>query len=311
MTNKEPTRNEPGPTAISAEWARWLDCVSIGPDDQDLAEVFTRVRPQGTIATQMKWARRWETHTFCDLALHLLYEHHIRRAPAGRTDETMIFANLEPSKLAEHASAGGFFDHTEDAEQLNPDRLRGAWGNQPAFCQDFIAYLFRPAPYLRRLERLHPLLIDATKHLTLGEWIRHTAKTEMDSVLADPLVWLHKLFETNMPRRPEVQTYVLTLRRRRLDRWADLYQRVFTAYCAPVREDHDGQSGWLEMAERFSMIAGGAFNRAQTRPGEINAGPDGEMLAQSVIDMLPAMLDIGPSDIEERRINPGRADKAP
>jgi hypothetical protein len=287
-----------GPTAISPEWAKWLGYVSVDDDDEDLAEVFQKVRLQMRIATQVEWARDWRTRTFCDLALYLLYEQHIRRVPGSRANEITIFANIEPSKLADLADKAGFFKNSEDAGELSAQRFRDTWGNQAAFCEDLLAYLFRPAPYLRRLARLHPALIAATEQLTLGQSVRHTAKTELDSVLTNPLVSLHTFVETVLPKNPYVQDAVHRLR---LQRWADLYEQVFTAYGAPLRADQ-GELGWLDMAERFSTVAGGSFVRAQTRPGGSDSGADGEMLGQIVVDMLPAMLLIEAGDIESRRL---------
>jgi hypothetical protein len=161
--------------------------------------------------------------------------------------------------------------------------------------------MFRPAPYLRRLARLHPQLVAAARELTLGEWVRHTAKTELDSVLTNPLVSLHTFIETILPKNPYVQDSVHRLRRLRLQRWAELYEQVFTAYGAPLRADQ-GELGWLDMAERFSTVAGGSFVRAQTRPTDSDSGADGEMLGQIVIDMLPALLWIEADDINGRRL---------
>jgi hypothetical protein len=297
-------------TATPAAWKTWLSYVSVDESNEDeleeLPDVFKQVCRQGMMATQVRHAKDWRTRTFCDLALHLIYEHHIRRVPnRRRTDKIRIFANIQASDLAKHAWLG-FFEKEDDANAISVDRFNGTWGNQQAFCQDLIAYLFRSAPYMRRLDRLHPRVLALTQELTLGDWVRRTAVMELDSIRVDPLVSLHTFVETVLPQDPDVRGAVHRLRRLRLQRWANLYERVFTAYGALLREDREDLD-WLGLAERFSTIAGGAFVRSQTRTTDSTSGVDGELLGQMVVEMLPSLLTIEPGDIENRR---QRADPA-
>ncbi len=150
-----------------ADWSKWRHYVS-GGENEDLAEVFENVRKQATATTKAKWARDERTRTFCDLALHLLYQHHIRRTPSQMTDEAKIFANVQAAHLAEHAQSG-FFKECDFADSLSVDRFSATWGHQGAFFQDLIAYLFRPEPYLRRVREMHPDLIKMTSDLTLDQ----------------------------------------------------------------------------------------------------------------------------------------------
>lgn len=147
--------------------------------------------------------------------------------------------------------------------------------------KDLIAYLFRPGPYIRRLSHLHPRLVEMTQDLTLGDWVRRTAKLELDSVVISPLMSLHTFVETVLPNDPMVRDTVY-----RLERWANLYERVFTAYAAPLREDQSDLN-WLGMAEEFSTVAGGAFVRSQTRAIGSDSGVDSDMLGNIVSSCCP------------------------
>jgi len=287
-------------TATPAAWATWRSHVSVddaNPDElEQLPDVFAHVRRDATILTQVRWAKEWQTRTFCDLALHLLYERHLRRGQRGRTDETPIFANIKASDLQRHALTG--FLEFEEGSKLNVDRFTSTWGNQQAFYQDLLAYLFRPAPYMRRLDKLHPQLLELTHELTLGDWVRRTGKLEMDSILASPLVALHTSVVAARPQDFDVVDRVHRLRRLRLQRWADLYKQVFPAYGAPLRKD---DMDWMEVAEKFSTVAGGAHMLAQSRPADGPSGVDGDQLGQLVVDLLPALFDINWGDVDSRR----------
>jgi hypothetical protein len=277
-------------------WKAWTAEIS-GDDTEDLADVFRNVRRDKTAATQIKWAQDWRTRAFCDLGLHLLYEHHIRRA-AGRREDSRIFANIQASDLQTHAQLG-FFD-AQAAERLNVDRFNSTWGQQSAYCQDLIAYLFRPAPWMHRLSRVHPQLQDMTQELTLGEWVRRAAKMELDYVATSPLVSLHIFIEAVLPQDPDVQSKVHRLRHMRLQQWALLYERVFTAYGVQLRPISD--LDWLGVAERFSTLTGGAVLRMQTRGTDwTTSGTDGETFGQMLIEYAPGVLDIDPADIDTRR----------
>jgi hypothetical protein len=179
------------------------------------------------------------------------------------------------------------------------DRFTGTWGNQQAFGQDLIAYFFRSAPHLRRLDHLHPQLLELTHELTLGDWVFQAGRMEMNSIKASPLIPLHNLMASAQEGNPVVVAGVHRLRLLRLRRWARLYEQVFPAYGAPLRDRPDVD--WMAVAERFSTIANGVFTRAQTRPGGWTADIDGEFLAQMVVDQLPSLMKIDWGDISSRR----------
>ncbi|MEU7061687.1 hypothetical protein [Streptomyces sp. NPDC046197] len=233
-----------------AQWETWRSYVS-GDEGEDLAFVLKYVRRDGSFPTQMKWARAPWTRTFCDLGLYLIYQHHIQRTERRHTDQSRIFANVNASALQELALSG-FFATEEETKQLNVDRFNDTWGQQSAYCRDLIHYLFRPDPYLRRLRAMHPKLLQAAHEMPLGEWVRSTATTEITSVLGSPLVSLHTFVETVLPTDEDVRGHVHDLRLRRLQTWADLYEKVFTAYGAPIatiwtgRASRSGSRLWRE-----------------------------------------------------------------
>jgi hypothetical protein len=183
--------------ATPAAWQTWLSYVSVEEsataEVAELADVFTQVRRQSTIPTQIKWARDWRTRTFCDLALHLIFEHHMRRLN-GDSDQTRIFADIQAHKLANHAQSG-FFADPEQADKINVDRFHDTWGHQQAFCQDLIAYLFRPAPHMRRIIQLQPQMIELAQKQSMATTVRRAAKMELDSLVVNPLLSLHTLVE--------------------------------------------------------------------------------------------------------------------
>jgi hypothetical protein len=285
------------PMEVSDEWRAWTELISAGPED--LAEIFRYVRLRGTVATQMTWARDWRTRTFCDLALHLLYLHHGPDLLTGRPEELRIFPNLQARTLADHASS--FFVDPADADALNVDRFNGTWGNQAAFGQDLLAYLFRPGPYLRRLGALHPRLIAMADRLTLAEWVRYVCRAEIDSVLAHPLVPIHTLIETVLGRQAAVREGVHRLRVLHLRCWAGLYERIFTSYGVTIRRDrHD--LDWLAVAGRFATVAGGVLLFSQTRVSDADSEPAGEQLGQMVLELVPALLSISSADLVTRKL---------
>jgi hypothetical protein len=268
-------------------WRAW-QCYLAGDDGEDLAEVFTRVRLRGSDATRMRWARDWRTRAFCDLGLHLLYQQIL-----GRTSNPLV--RLQASRLAEAAAT--MVENPDDAGALSVQRFIDTWRQQSAYCDDLIAYLFRPAPYLRRLTVLHPEIEELSYGLPLGEWIRQSAVREIRCAAADPLVIMHTVVESLMPSAPMVRDRLHRLRRARLQMWAGLYEKVLSSYGLRPREYVD----WLSIAEQFSTIAGGAFLRAQTRSDDIERSVDGETLGQIIIEILPSLLEIRPDEIPTRR----------
>ncbi|WP_410628385.1 hypothetical protein [Amycolatopsis sp. cmx-8-4] len=278
-----------------ADWSRWRHYVS-GSENEDLAEVFENIRKQTTANTKAKWARDERTRTFCDLALHLLYQHHIMRTPRQVTDEVKIFANVQAAHLADHAQSG-FFDDRDFADSLSVDRFSATWGHQGAFFQDLIAYLFRPEPYLRRVREMHPGLIEMAGDLTLEQWIKRTGKIEIESLRSNPMVSLHTFIETVLPTDPLVRSRVASLRSTLLQQWATLYERVFSAYGLSFRS---GRSiTFNDLAAKFSTIACGAFVRSQTRD-DAASSIDGDILGQLVVDLLPAFFEISSAEVETR-----------
>ncbi|MCZ4101942.1 hypothetical protein [Streptomyces sp. H39-C1] len=283
--------------ATPAEWEKWRLQVA-GDDDEDLSKVFKQVGRSKRSDTRAEWARDWRTRTFCDLALHLIYERHIRGVPSESEEESPIFAEAKASALRNHASRGFFSE--ADFQSLTVDRFNATWGQQPAFCKDLVEYLFRPTPYLRRIDQLHPRLIVKTEELTLAEWLRYISKAELDSASVHPLVALHTLVETGRPSDPVIKKHVTGLRKLRMQRWADLHERVFTAYGAALRGDPD--LDWLGLAESFSSAAGGAFLRSQTRTAGAMAGVDGRVLGNTVVSIVPAFVSIDNEEMETRRL---------
>ncbi|MCY1137158.1 hypothetical protein OWR29_04045 [Actinoplanes sp. Pm04-4] len=277
-----------------AGWRKWQEYLA-GDDHEDLAEVFTRVRRRGTDGTRMRWSRDWRTRTFCDLGLYLLYRHTLNHTAGVEPMEMRIFARLQASALADLAAV--LIEDPSEAEAMTVQRFNDTWGQQSGYCEDLVCYLFRPGPYMRRLSRLHPELLAMTHRLTLGEWVRQSAVKELNSAVADPLIAMHTLVEAVLPATPLVRSLVSRLRRARLRKWAQLYEDGFAAFGVQPRADLD----WLDIAERFSTIAGGAFLRAQTRIDQQEPATDGEMLGQLVIEVLPALCAIEAGEIGARR----------
>lgn len=290
--------------AVSPSWTDWQDGVSVDAGNKgeldELPGIFTHVRLQGMTSTQETWAKDPRTRTFCDLALHLLYEHYIRRqAPGAEGCGLRVFANIRPQDLADHAQQSGFFTE-HDADSLNVHRFSDTWGNQRAFCEDLIAYVFRTAPYIRRFERMRPQYYALTRELPLGEWMRRTAQLEVESLLSHPLISLHTLVEAMLPQDRRVGDASRKLHSNRLHRWALLYEQVFTAYGAPLRDP--ARHSWLTVAEQIATIAVGAFVRAQTQPSDTAPGLASELIGQIAGGMMPSLLDIEAGDIETRQL---------
>jgi hypothetical protein len=275
-------------------WRKWEEYLA-GDDHEDLADVFSRVRRRGTDGTRIRWSQDWRTRTFCDLGLYLLYQHTLSHAAGVEPAGMRIFARLQASTLTDLAAV--LIENPSEAEAMTVQRFNDTWGKQSSYCEDLVSYLFRPAPYMRRLSRLHPELLAMTHRLPLDEWIRQSAVKELNSAVADPLIAMHTLVEAVVPTTPLVRSLVSKLRRARLRKWARLYEDAFSAFGVRPRAELD----WLDIAERFSTIAGGAFLRAQTRVDQRESVTDGEMLGQLVIEILPALCAIEREEIGERR----------
>lgn len=274
-------------------WAEWTDRWYGGPDE-DLSTVLTKVKVHTLRATQAKWARDWRTRAFCDLGMHLLYEHHFN----GEFDpEKKLFRNLGPEDLMRHAAV--MVPDADQAEALDKQRWVDTWYNQPAYIEDLISYLFRSAPTLRRVSEVQGILAEVAQELTLGELIRQGSRVELNSTLKDPTVGLQTFVQAAMPNQRQIQTAVRRIESEMISQWAKLYSQLIAAYGVKLRPGVSSQ----DLAELFDTAIEGTLLRARSL-GKIPLLSSGEStLSASILTMLPNLCDISPEEIEIRELN--------
>jgi hypothetical protein len=248
-----------------------------------------------------EWARRPSTRQFLDLGLHLLFERHFHggsSVAAGSQNE--LFPCLKPDDVVNHASA--VIRDPAEAESLNKDLWTRTWSHKTNYIEDLIAYLFRPGPYVRRINESQSVLADlATPGITLGELVRVGVRAELESNLNDPLVALQTFVQTALPTRSDIQDYARTLDDNSIQLWERLYERVLTAFGLQLRAGHT----WRDLATTFTVSADGALVRSRVRAdNSLEALSSGEdVLAVVIRGTIPLFLDIEADEVEGRRLN--------
>jgi hypothetical protein len=271
-----------------------------GEQSEDLADVFQHVRVQATPAKQAEWARKDTTREFCVLGLHLLYERHFHGvASVEAHSRGALFPNLRPEDIADHACK--VIRDSKQADQLSRQKWADTWGYQSRYVRDIIAYLFRPGPYVVRIqESQRNLTRMLTSGMPLGKLVRAGVRAEVESNLDDPLAALQTFVQTALPTRPEIQEHARRLDEETIRLWAPLYEKIFPAYGLELR---DGLH-WTDLARTFTAVADGVLVRARIRDNktldEISTGDD--VLSTVILGLIPSMFRIDARDVEAREL---------
>ena len=267
----------------AASWTAWQDRLA-GEPDEDLSTVFTKVRIARLPSTQASWANDWRTRAFCDLGLHLIHEHQVNAGAEGSFSEVRIFRNLGPEELMNHAAR--MFADPRQAAQLDRQRWTDTWGHQSAFTHDLMAYLFRVGPSMRRIREVHDSLVVLVEDLPFEELVRSGAALELQSSLADPIIGLQTFMQAALSNHALVRSHVRKLEEQMLDSWAAVYQALAGAYGLKLRDNLT----WRDVAELFTTVIEGTLLRARTlgETPKLTTGDD--MLAGSLIAMIPYLL---------------------
>lgn len=278
------------------EWQEWRRRL-LGAPGEDLSQVFSKVKVHTLRETQVKWATDERTRAFCDLALHLLYEHHFAdgaRATLG--GEVKLFRNLGPEDLMRHAAR--IVPDAREAEQLDRQRWLDTWRHQAAFLDDMLAYLFRPSVVQRRLAAVHEALVTMARQMTLAQLIREGTQAELQSTLAEPIVGLQTFIQAALPRQPQIQRYVHATETMSLTQWARLYEVVFSGYGLGLRPGVT----WTDIARLFSTMIEGALLKARTHDHLPRVSGGDNTLAAAIFAMLPTLCTIDRADIDTRTL---------
>jgi hypothetical protein len=229
------------------------------PDqDDDLAQVLTNVKVNRLPPTRSSWANSWKTRAFLHLGLRLLYEHH----SAADTPETgsgmHLIGNLTPENLANAAQRS--VSDPDLAAQLSVVRWKETWGHRGAYLEDLVAYLFRPTPYVQRIERVRDAMV-IDPGLRLNDFVRYVSDAEFDAAFSNPLYALQTWLQAAMPSHPSVSPCVVLLEDASLPLRGSLYQRAFSAYGLTLR---DGLT-WEDAADLSATLMKGAVLRGRAR----------------------------------------------
>ncbi|MEU8984375.1 hypothetical protein [Streptomyces sp. NPDC048309] len=274
------------------DWEAWTEQL-VGDAGEDLSGVFTNVKVHTLRVTQVKWATDWETRAFCDLALHLLYQHHLTDTSSpSLSHELKLFKNLGPEDLMRHASR--LIPDAHQADRLDRQRWLDTWRHQAAFLEDLIAYLFRPGVVLRRVRQVQEELVAMAPALTLGDLIREGTEAELQSTLASPVVGLQTFIQAALPRQPRIQQAIHAIETTALDEWARLYGAVFPAYGLSLRPG----ASWLDMSRLFDALIEGVLLKARTLDHIPCLANGDNLLAGGIFALLPALCDIPAAQVD-------------
>ena len=272
-------------------WQEWTDLLSGGPDE-DLATVLSNVRPGRLPKTRAAWANHPTTRGFCMLGLHLLHTEQIEGN--RRDDGRRFFTSLSGQRLQTHA--WDVLEDPADAERLSVDRFNETWMNAQAYTEDLLAYLYRPAPYMRRVRGMRQAMSGMTSKMSLGTMVRRAAAAELEEATNDPIIALQTLVETNYPAEPLVRTLHRRVEDEALRLWAEMYAELFPAYGLHLRPGIQ----WLDVARLFSTVVEGALVRRRVRGEHARLSNGDDMLAGAVLAMLPSLCGIDLDGLEER-----------
>jgi hypothetical protein len=267
----------------------------------DLGDVLGNVRVTRLAATRRAWANSWQTRAFLHLGLRLLHEHQMQgEEAAAEFGGVNLWAAVSPERLADLAQR--VLRDPAHADALSVVRWKETWGHRAAFTEDLIAYLFRPAPYLRRIAAAGQD-IAVTSDLDLVELVHLAAQTEYLSTTADPLVGLQTWLQAAMPTHPVVRRHVIGLEEAGLAMWAQTYERIFPAFGLFPRPGVT----WRDVAELFTTLTEGLLLRARIRGEQPRLSDGSRLLGGGVLAMVSGLFDVLPADLAGRYPLEGRA----
>jgi hypothetical protein len=277
---------------MTITWREWTEYLS-GGADEDLVPVLVNVRPGRLARTRVAWANYPETRDFCSLGLHLLYTEQIE-GKRRSDDNGKLFNSLSGQNLQRHA-----WDVMEDAtqaERLSVDRFGATWMNVQAYTEDLLAYLYRPAPYMRRVLAMRQTMAAMTTTMTLGTMVRAAAAAELEETTNDPIVALQTLVETALPSDARVRKLHRRVEEEAIHLWAELYAELFPAYGLQPRPGVQ----WLDVARLFSTVIEGALVGRRVRGEHVWLSSGDDMVAGAVLAMIPSLFGVDVDGLEDR-----------
>jgi hypothetical protein len=262
--------------------------------DDDLSEILTNVRVNRLPATRKQWANSWQTRAFLHLGLRLLYEHHSQEGESVSQGEGLhLWGTLTPENLANLAQRT--ITDPARADALSVVRWKETWGHRGAYSEDLIAYLFRPAPYLRRLEDLRPaMVIDPNQ--SVADFVRAVADAEFSTTLSDPLISMHTWLQAAMPTHPLIRQHVLRLEQTMLHIWSNVYEQSFPMFGLTPRPGVT----WDDVAQLFSTLTEGVLLRSRTHGSHPLLSNGDTLLSRGALAIICGVFDVSMEELERR-----------
>lgn len=206
-----------------ADWAAVL-----GDQDDDLSLVLRHVRVNRLPATRASWANSWQTREFLNLGLLILYNHQVEQGSSHQGDGIRLSSALTPENLANMAQIT--VEDPDRAAALSVVRWKETWGHQAAYTEDLIAYLFRIAPYRRRIEALRASVIVTDPNLAFAPFIRLATDAAFQSARADPLVSLQSWIHAAIPTHPSMLMHAAIMESASRELWTVILEQSLAAY---------------------------------------------------------------------------------
>lgn len=293
-----PSLTEPSPSGAADHdmhpAARAADRLLRRHEQEDLAPVLTRIGSGKRAPARRRLANDPDTRKFLELGLSLLMDDWIRHTGPGFDQgfHSRLFESLSHERVLQRAIEL----YPSHSRSLTPASFRNRWARNAHYIDDLVSFLFRPGPIHAHVDKMS----GAAEDLISGEQpafpdlIRRLTAAVSDAQATDPQFGLIAIIQAALPSHPKVREARLTQLRVTLPRWAELYQRIGTAYGLELLPGIT----WLDMAELFSLVTGGVLPRTRIYANEPTLSSEGSSFAGAIIAMLPALIRERPATAE-------------
>ena len=257
---------------------------------EDLASVLGYIG-QGRLAlTRAKLANTPATREFLEIGLSLLQDDLLMHTGPDfdQGDRSRLFESLSRERIMTQADA------------LDPDKrkiltihmFRHRWDRKDRYTEDLISYLFRLGPQQRHLDEMAEAAMAMLTQASLKELVQLLAATEVEAMLADPVVSLQTIVQAALPNHPKVRHFIQAQYDLLLPGWAGLYEKITAAYGLTLKRGVT----WPDVALLFNTVVEGSLARARIDRVEASLSNGERVLAGAILMMLPSLLEGVPED---------------
>jgi hypothetical protein len=265
------------------------------PECEDLSLVLANIGYGKFAPTRAKLANSSATRDFLETGLSILRDDLLMHTGPDleQGDRSRLFESLSRERILQRAG-----EQTRD-ETLTVDTYRNRWDKKGRYTEDLISYLFRLGPQRRHMEKMKGDAAEMLGSASLKDLVRGLAAAEVEAMLTDPVVSLQTIVQAALPNHPKVRQFIQAQYDTLLPQWAAIYEQIAQAYRLKLRPGFT----WPDVALLFNTVIEGALARGRIDHAEPVLSNGQPLLAESILIMLPALLEGLPDDPGDLYVN--------